>query len=269
MLEIAMLHVGQLEYQVHGTGEPVILIHGSVAADTYLPMLSEPSLSRYELVRYRRRGFGYSTHPTSVISIGDQANDCAALMRHLNIARAHIVGHSYGGVIALQLALDHPNAVHSLALLEPALVRIIPNAEKFMNPIELAVESYYRGDKAAALEAFLLGVVGPDWRRLFDALPGSYEMALADVDNFFRVELPALSEWRFTGEDARRVRQPILAVLGGHSAPVFPEIQKLVLAWFPQVKPVTIPGVNHMLHAIEPRAVGEEFANFWTTVRLR
>jgi len=84
----------ELEYEVHGTGEPVILIHGSVMADTYSLMLSEPALSRFKLVRYRRRGFGHSTHPSSTISIRDQANDCRALMRELNIERAHVVGRS-------------------------------------------------------------------------------------------------------------------------------------------------------------------------------
>ena len=54
----------RLEYETHGSGEPVVLIHGSVLADTYVPMLAEPSLDGYELVRYRRRGFGGSTHPT-------------------------------------------------------------------------------------------------------------------------------------------------------------------------------------------------------------
>jgi 3-oxoadipate enol-lactonase len=65
----------QLEFEVRGIGEPVILIHGSVAADTYLPMISEPSLNGYQIMRYRRRGFGNSTHPASVISIRDQADD--------------------------------------------------------------------------------------------------------------------------------------------------------------------------------------------------
>jgi pimeloyl-ACP methyl ester carboxylesterase len=269
MLQKVNLKDAQLEYEVHGTGEPVILIHGSVVADTYLPMLSEPPLSPYKLLRYRRRGFGNSTHPTSTISIRDQANDCFALMRHLNIARAHVAGHSYGGVIALELALEHPDAVHSLALLEPALVGIIPNAAKFMDAIGPVVETYQKGNKQAALEAFLIWVAGPDWRKSFDALPGSFEMALADTDNFFRVEVPALNEWRFTRDDANRIHQPILAVLGGDSAPVFPEIQKLVQSWFPQARPITIPKVNHMLQAVAPGALAQVLSGFWKDVPMR
>jgi pimeloyl-ACP methyl ester carboxylesterase len=259
----------QLEYEVRGVGEPVVLIHGSVLADTYLPILSEPSLSSFKLVRYRRRGFGNSTHPASTISISDQANDCWALMSELNIAHAHIVGHSYGGVIALQLALNHPEAVHSLALLEPALVGFVPKAAEFMAGLAPVLETHQKGDRQGALEEFFLHVAGPDWRRSFDALPGSLEMALGDIDNLFRVEIPAMGEWRFTRDDAARIRQPILAVVGGESAPFFHEVQGLVQSWFPQAKPITISRTNHMLQAVEPRALAEVLASFWKKAPMR
>jgi 3-oxoadipate enol-lactonase len=268
MLKKVTIEGCQLEYEVLGAGEPAVLIHGSVLADTYLPMRSEPSLSGFKLVRYRRRGFGNSTHPASIISISDQANDCWALMNQLNIARAHIVGHSYGGVIALQLALDHPEAVHSLALLEPALVRVVPQAAEFMRTLAPVIETHDKGDRRGALEGFFLQVAGPDWRRSFDALPGSLEMALADIDNLFRVEIPAMGEWRFTRDEADRIHQPILAVVGGESAPVFHEIQELVQSWFPQAKPVTIPRTNHMLQAVEPRGLAEVLASFWNMVPM-
>jgi pimeloyl-ACP methyl ester carboxylesterase len=269
MLRKVTIEDYQLEYEVHGAGEPAVLIHGSVLADTYLPMLSEPSLASFKLVRYRRRGFGNSTHPASIISISDQANDCWALMRELNVARAHIAGHSYGGVIALQLALDHPEAVHSLALLEPALVGLVPKGAELRDALAPVIKTHENGDRRAALEGFFLEVAGRDWRRSFDLLPGSLEMALADIDNLFRVEIPAMGEWHFTGDDQSRIHQPILAVVGGESAPVFHEIQELVQSWFPHAQPVTIPGTNHMLQAVEPRAVAEVLASFWKKVAMR
>jgi pimeloyl-ACP methyl ester carboxylesterase len=259
----------QLEYEVYGAGEPAVLIHGSVLADTYLPMLSEPSLGSFKLVRYRRRGFGNSTHPASIISIRDQANDCWALMRELKVARAHIAGHSCGGVIALQLALDHPEAVHSLALLEPALVGFVPRGAELAGALAPVIETHKNGDRRGALEGFFLEVAGRDWRRSFDVLPGSLEMALADIDNLFRVEIPAMGEWGFTSDDRSRIRQPVLAVVGGESAPVFHEIQELLQSWFPHARPVTIPATNHMLQAVEPRALAETLASFWKKVPMR
>jgi pimeloyl-ACP methyl ester carboxylesterase len=268
MLRKVTIEGSELEYEVHGTGEPVILIHGSVMADTYSLMLSEPALSRFKLVRYRRRGFGHSTHPSSTISIRDQASDCRALMRELNIERAHVVGHSYGGVIALQLALDYPDAVHSLALLEPALVRFTPTAAEFTGGIASMIETYQKGDRKGALEGFFRGVAGPDWRRSFNAIPGSLEMALADIDTYFRVEIPAMSEWHFTRDDAARISQPLLAVVGGKSAPFFHEVQKLVQSWFAQAQPATIPGTDHMLQAVEPHALAEVLHRFWHSVPI-
>jgi 3-oxoadipate enol-lactonase len=94
-------------------------------------------------------------------------------------------------------------------------------------------------------------------------------MALADIDNLFRVEIPAMGEWRFTGDDAGRIHQPLLAVVGGESAPVFLEIQELVQSWFPHAKPVIIPRTNHMLQAIEPRALAEVLASFWKKAPMR
>jgi pimeloyl-ACP methyl ester carboxylesterase len=94
-----------LEYEVSGAGEPVVCVHGALIADTFRPLRGEPSLARYCLITYRRRGYGGSTGDGPA-SIARQAADCAALLRHLGVERAHVVGHSYGGAIALQLALD-------------------------------------------------------------------------------------------------------------------------------------------------------------------
>jgi len=258
----AELGAVQLEYETHGSGEPVVLIHGSVVADAHAPLLAEPALAGFRLVRYRRRGFGGSTHTEPPVTIRQQAEDCVALMRRLGVARAHLVGHSYGGVIALQLAHDHPEMVSSLALLEPALVGIIPNAA-FMEEMAPIVKRYADGDKRGALDDFLTAVGGPDARRLLDSLPGIYDMALADTDNFFRVEMPALGEWVFTCDDAARIRQPVLAMLGADSAPVFHEIHALVQSWFPRAQAVTIPGATHMLQMVTPRSIAETLASFF------
>ena len=54
----------ELEYEVRGAGEPVVLVHGSHIADAFAPLLAEPTLTeRYRLILYHRRGFAGSTHP--------------------------------------------------------------------------------------------------------------------------------------------------------------------------------------------------------------
>src|SRR4029453_6491096 len=90
---------GHVEYEIAGEGEPVLLIHGSLIADSFLPLMGETSLANYRLIRYRRRGFSGSSAHKGPCSIERQASDAAALLRQLGVRRAHIAGHSYGAII--------------------------------------------------------------------------------------------------------------------------------------------------------------------------
>jgi pimeloyl-ACP methyl ester carboxylesterase len=138
-------------------------------------------------------------------------------MRHLGIERAHVVGHSSSANIALQLALDAPEAVHSLALLEPALYSVL-SAQTSRVFVGTAVQLYRSDDKAGAVDTFLRGTCGPGYRTVLDqALPGAFDQHVTDADTFFGQELPALQQWSFTPQEARRVTQPVLAVIGAKS----------------------------------------------------
>src|SRR5688572_16729757 len=76
---------GELEYEVHGTGEPVLLIHGTGVAATFYPTMTEPSLAGYRLIRYHRRGFAGSSRAPAPFSIRDQAADAVALLKALGV----------------------------------------------------------------------------------------------------------------------------------------------------------------------------------------
>src|SRR5687767_4563107 len=121
-MERARINGTELEYEVAGRGETVVFIHGALIADAFRPLLREPALAgHHRLVAYDRRGYRGSSRAAGPDSVARQAADCRALLRHLGVERAHVVWHSYGGAVALQLALDAPDVVQSLALLEPAL----------------------------------------------------------------------------------------------------------------------------------------------------
>lgn len=114
----------ELEYAVAGRGEPVLLI-SPVLADGFLPLLSEPALvERYRLIRYHKRGWSGSSHTPPPVTISDHAADATGLLSHLGVGSAHVVGHSSGASVALQLAVDHPGFVHTLVLLEPSLLSV-------------------------------------------------------------------------------------------------------------------------------------------------
>ena len=257
----------ELEYEVRGEGEPVVLVHGSHIADSFAPLLAEPVLTqRYQLILYHRRGFAGSTHPDGPVSIVQQAADCRALMGHLGVQAAHIVGHAYGGAIAVQLALDAPEAVHSLALLEPALL-IVPSTPQFMGALGPVFQMYEAGNKTGAVDAFLQAVMGRDYRSVLDrVLPRAFEQAVADADTFFRIELPALQQWSFTQADAGRITQPVLAVLGAESHTLWQgwvEVHQLVQAWLPQAEAFELKDATHGLQIFDPRSMAERLAGFF------
>jgi pimeloyl-ACP methyl ester carboxylesterase len=115
----------ELEIWDRGSGEPVVFVHGSMG-DECFAVLEEPALTNhYRLIHYHRRGWGNSERLKVPLTIAQEAADCRAVMHHVGVERAHLVGQSYGGKILLQMALDAPDGVHTLALLEPALPSVL------------------------------------------------------------------------------------------------------------------------------------------------
>jgi pimeloyl-ACP methyl ester carboxylesterase len=260
------LNGAEIEYEVRGSGDPLLLIHGSILADAFLPLLIEPEIAnRYRVLNYHRRGFAGSDRVKSPFLICQQAADCRALLEHLKIPRAHVAGHSYGAVTALQMALDSPDHIRSLALLEPPLLGAVPSGPAFGEKMAPIIKLYTNGDKFGAADAFLKEVNGDNYRQVIDdRLPaGAFDLALADLDTFFQVEMPALQEWRFTADDAKRITLPVVSVIGNDSAPVFIESHDLVMQWFPQAEELRIPEATHGLQMINPRAIAEGLSRFF------
>jgi pimeloyl-ACP methyl ester carboxylesterase len=274
-LNRALIDGVELEYEIRGTGEPVVLVHAGVFADWFKPLLEEPALTgRYCVLNYHRIGYAGSSRVCGAVSLAQQAAHLRSLMRRLGIERAHIVGHSSGGNIALQLALDAPDAVRSLALLEPALMAPPSEQQKGSAAIRASfqiapvLQLYGVGDKAGAVDAWMRGVGGPSYRAALDRTlpPGAFDQAVADADTFFGQELPAVRRWSFTRDDASRVTQPVLAVLGAKStevSPVFGKRQELLLTWLPKVEAFVLPDATHLLHAQNPHAMAVGLAAFF------
>ena len=267
-LDRATLQGIELEYELWGTGEePVVLVHHGVGVDWFRPLLEEPALTdNFRVLSYHRVGYGGSSRATDPLAFEQEAVHCYSLMRHLGIEQAHVVGHSASARIALQLALEAPEAVHTLALLEsarPALQNEL-QGEFVSSVVRPALERYGTGDKAGAVDIWMRGVGGLDYRAALDrALPDAFDQAVADADTFFGHELPAVQQWAFTQEDASRINQPALVVLGDRTDPIFRERRELLLDWLPNAEPFDLPGATHLLHLENPRGMAEGLAAFF------
>lgn len=253
-----------LEYEVSGTGEPVVFIHGALIADTFRPLMAEPSLERYRRITYHRRGYEGSTRSSVPVSVEQQAADCMGLLRHLGVQRSHIVGHSSGGCFALQLALDAPEAVHSMALLEPALM-VGESGESYRQSLVRGAQRYREVGAAVVVDEFL-EMRCPGYRAwLEDRLPGAFEQAVANVQTTFEMDI-GLVGWHFGEVEAQRIIQPTLSVLGGESEAIwsrFGETHRTILDWFPHSEGLVLPGVTHFLQVENPRAMAEVLAAFF------
>ncbi len=175
-----------LEYEVVGAGESLLLI-SPVLADGFLPLLSErPLADRHRLIRYHKRGWVGSTHTSAPVTIADHVADAHALLQHLGIRRAHIAGHSTGGAVALQLALDHPEVVHTLCLLEPMLCSV-PSADALFKKAQPAFDAYAAGRHQAAFAMFMSVASGLDWEAcravLDEHIPGAEVQAMPVRDD--------------------------------------------------------------------------------------
>ena len=199
------------------------------------------------------------------MSIGDHAADAAALLDHLGLRRAHIVGYSTGAAIGAQLALDHPEKVHTLTMLEPTLVSL-PLGQAFLKSPGPVFEAYRKGDHSAAFAMFASAASGLDWDTcralLEERIPGVVAQSIKDADTFFGVELPSLPSWTFGPEQAGAIHRPVLSVLGAETQPLWVEIAEFLRSSLPDVEDCTIEGAGHLLQIQRPEPVARAIAEF-------
>lgn len=255
----------ELEYEVTGNGEPVLFI-SPVLADGFVPLIEEgPLAERYQLIRYHKRGWVGSTHPDGAVSVEDHAADAAALLEHLAMPHAHVVGHSSGAAVAAQLALDDLDRVHTLTLLELSLLSL-PAGQGFLAQAGPVFDAYAAGHHEDALAMFLGAVSGMPWddcRTLLESrVPGTVVQAVKDAKTFFEVELPGLARWNFGEAEAAQILRPTLSILGSDTAPLWVEVAEFLRATMPCVTERLITGVGHLLHLQRPAPVAQAIAEF-------
>jgi pimeloyl-ACP methyl ester carboxylesterase len=263
-MERARIGDVELEYEVIGTGEPVLLI-GHVIADALVPLTTQPALAGYQFIRYRKRGFGGSTRTPPPVTIEQHAADAAALLEHLALSPAHVVGGSAGGCVALQLAVDYPETVATLVLLEPSFLTL-PSAQGVLAQAAPALEAYADGRAADAVSMFFSAVTGLDRpgceAMLEENLPNVMAAAVDDADAMFGAELPAVLAWSFGTADAAAVDVPVLSVVGADTAQLWFDSAALLRLCLRDVEECTVDGVGHFLQLQDPEPVARAIGAF-------
>lgn len=263
-LHVLPVNGARIEYSDRGDGSAILLIHGGVLDGWFAPLAEDPALDGFRVIRMIRAGYPAGPAPVGHVTIADHAGHCVALLDTLSIDHAHIVAHSSGSVIALQLAVDHPERVSSLMLVEPPLLDPLVGPEDLellrtrLGPvIGGAIEAAARGDLQAAFDAFLSVICGPDYRNVLSATLGPKSLAQAERDCgfFFTDEVRALGEWRFDERVAAEIDQPVLLIQGGASPPPVHRLVARLGEMIPNTEVATIDGENHLLPLHNPAAL--------------
>jgi len=252
-----------LWYEERGRGPPLLLVAG-LASDMSSWLTVWGSLAaRFRVVAPDNRGVGRTRPHDAPASVDAMADDCAALLAHLGIERAHVVGHSMGGFVAQRLALRHPSRVQSLVL-------AATDAEPGADNVALFYDLADRLDTGEPLDAW--------YRRLFDAIftrrfladEANVDAALRWVLDYpyaqgasgFRRQCDAIAAFDGRADLCRIAART--CVIAGREDALFPAARCAAFAESLGAGCVVLDGAAHAVHTEQPRAFVDAVASFCT-----
>lgn len=264
-----------LHYVEAGKGTPVVFVHGSLGDGGYWGEQIGPFSRLHRTVAYSRR-YNWPNHNPNRpgYSAVVDAQDLARLIERLGLGRSHIVGHSYGALTALFLAIQRPELVDRLVLCEAPAVSLLQHmsgddAEKgramyadirsrMVEPMRAA---FLRGDRENGVAVFIDYVFGdPEaWARMSDA---SRRATLRDAHEWdvmmTRGELfPELDP-----EAIRRISAPALLLSGAKSYPFLKLTDAELMRLLPHVRQIVYPKAGHQMWMQEPEACRQAVLDF-------
>lgn len=237
----AEINGARLYYELAGAeaSETVVFIHGFSLDTRMWDDQFEVFARRYRVLRYDARGFGRSSLPTTDPYL--QTEDLLALLNHLQLTPAHVIGLSMGGGIALDFALVYPEATRSLTLVDAAMGGFAWSKD-LGSPRRLARSTGLEAAKHAWLADELFAPANEQ-----PAVAARLAQMVADYSGYHWVNHDP-GRWANLPE-ARPLEQlhvPTLVLVGERDVPDFQQIAHLIAARAPNARQLTLAGVGHM-----------------------
>jgi pimeloyl-ACP methyl ester carboxylesterase len=152
-------------YSVHGAGKPLVLLHGGITPDSYGSNRDELAKGR-QVIAVHLQGHGRTPDTARPLRHETMSDDLAALIGHLKLGKADVIGYSLGAGVALQTAIRHPNAVDRLVLVSSGMKKdgYYPEVVAAFDQLEANAVTYGPGVKSSPLGQAYPDV---DWTNLF------------------------------------------------------------------------------------------------------
>ena len=202
----------ELYYEVRGRGPAVLLIAGATGDAGHFEQAADVLALEHTVITYDRRGNSRSRRagPTT---LDQQADDAAALLRHVGAAAAVVFGTSGGAIIALKLAMRTPEVARDVIVHEPPFLQVLPDGAELGRAFQAQVEQALatRGARGA-MELFLRENAGSDVVDRLD--PTLRERMIANGPSFFDHELAMFMSWIPSETELAGVHVPVRALAG-------------------------------------------------------
>jgi esterase len=249
----------QLHYQIQGQGEPLLILHGLFGSLDNWGSQAKALAQQFQVISVDLRNHGRSPH-SDEMSYAAMAQDLIELLDSLNSARARILGHSMGGKVAMQLALNVPERIERLIVVDIAPVQYPHHHDDVFKGL-FAVELNTLKSRADA-EKQLAPLVEDPMVRAF-LLRNLYR---TDAGGFaWRINLEGLHR-SYAGIAAAPqgtpFEGPTLFIKGGNSDYIRPHHRDALLALFPNAGYKVIDGAGHWPQAEKPALTTRLIENF-------
>ena len=245
----------RLYYEENGTGTPILCIHGAGSSALVWADAVEKLARVGRVIAYDRRGCSRSERPEPYerTSVAEHADDAAALLDAMAAAPALVIGRSYGGTVATDLALRYPDRVRALVLLEPDASReLAPAAAEWVDSVVDRLRQVAARDGVDAVAEALIGeVAGKDaWR----SFPNAVRRTLAGNGPALLAELAG--EWWLEADAAAlaTIEQPALLVMAADSPPEFHQAPEALAEALPNARLSRVGG-GHLIDPASPEVI--------------